>query len=685
MRSHHWLSAVTVGALLALVPVATWAEGARDSGPPRYQARINSEDALLQTLAAGLVADALGYDANEVLNSVAKTNMPLEDIVPVYMVSYLSDRSYVAVVDKRTDGDKWGAILDEFRVSPEDLQALQIPRDVEVTDLRTVPDGVLEDLLVCAAVSEVFDVDPDEVYGYYQDGWSATDVLAAANLAYRSRETMATLLSGKAVRVDWYREAGQLGIDLSRVARDNGRCFDNTTPVLSKEPGRGDLGTTYAADAAVRIYEAPLADVQELRYRYLLSPSEVLSVLYVARTCGRPYWEVARVYGWDHWHAWAPSLVVLRVPMSHFASVGVWRELPLDFYAIDPWELDRVLLGLSLSLGGAFTFDFYHSTFYPWYDPWDPILYCGLHWRHGWGWDDYHSWRREGRPWRDHPTIGKDWGDWRSSRDWAGGRVVGVVVGDQDREHQRRAWDRPPRNWDRAYGPTAPGGEIRKDGQVEYGQYPGMVLHKGGRGERPGQGGQRVEYGERPQGGTISRPPSPDGPGDKPAGGHQQERNQWYQTHRGGGAPVYRPGGSQPGGGQTGHGKVSPGPTGPGGGGPQSWPRDREWGDGVGRNGRDGGGQGAPGPGPQPGPPSGGGGGSVHVGGGSGGGNVHSGGGSGGGNRDGGGGNVHGGGGSGGGGGQGSGNVSGGGGGNRDGGGGGGGRVQKRGEVSGRH
>jgi len=469
-KAFMYILAVVVIASFTLPAIAD--TSSKDDGP-RYERGIRSERDLLDVFAAGLVADAFGYDASEILRQVESEDIPTQDIIPVFYASYLSGRSFQRVVELRADGKDWGPALTKLGISADTLNDMIIPDDISVTNLNDVPDQVFEDLFVCSAVSQVFDLDPDEVFDYYDAGWSSLDVMAAAQVAYRSNHRISSYLQGDAKRVDWYYIAKDEDIDLKQIIKDQGRLFDNITPILSDKPEQGDLETGYAADIAVRNWDVPLSDVQYARYHYLLSPSELLQVFYVSNVqrCG---WEwVVKVYTRDSYYRWGPALVVLDVPFRNFSELSIWENGRYDYVTVDPWMLDYALLGYALTYRTSFNIGFYFSTFDPWYSPYYALDYCGAWHRWGIPYSDWHSWHNDhpSRPWWDNPYHSKDYGDFRRSHDWADGRRVSIVVGDRERNRDHARVDRHgvPPTWSNAYND-------RGRGKITGDNHPGMSI-----------------------------------------------------------------------------------------------------------------------------------------------------------------------------------------------------------------
>ncbi len=435
-----------------------------DEGPARYPVTLSDESELLRVVAAGLAGDAFGYDANEVLYQVRAAGMPTADIVPTFYIAHLSGKSFEQVIELRAKGTAWGQVATDLGIDAATLNQMALPRTVQFTDQAAVPDDVLQDMFACSALSHVYKLDPDEVFGYYQDGWSALDVMVAAQLGYRSDRPLRSFLEGSPHRVDWLAAARDAGVDLRAVARASGRCFDNRVPVVGQEGERADLQTLYAVDTVREHWSVPIETVRYARYRYLYSPPELLQVFYVSDLAGCDYWAVSRAYAWTHGRHWGRTLIGLHVPHARLQVLPIWGAGPIDLYGVDIFMLNNALLSCALTFGSPLHASFIYTHFDPWFGPGDAILFWGSYHRHHVPFDDYYRWCRSGRPWHHYEHFDRDRGQLRRDMDWADNRRVGVVLG-----------DRRPQQEPRVAGPTARNAGFR-DGRYRPGTTAGAIV-----------------------------------------------------------------------------------------------------------------------------------------------------------------------------------------------------------------
>ena len=432
-RSRPIIAVVLAAGLLLAVTASVWA-GASYEPPPRYPVKILNEPELLRVFAAGLVGDAFGYDANEILYQVRATGMPVEDIVPSFYVAYLTGKNFLEVVGLRSDGMTWGAVAEELDLSADTLNRMAIPKAIGFTDPGEVPDDVLQDMFVCSALSYVFDIDPEDIFAYYELGWSSIDVLAAMNLAFYTQQPLDTWLDETPRRIDWYVAARRADVDLGQIAATSGRVLDNLLPVMADEPQRSDLETIYAMEMASDYWDVPIETVRRVRYRYLYCPSEVLVTFYLSHIGHVDYFRIGGLYSWNHWRRWGPTIVALRIPPSHFSGWSIWHGGPVSFHTVDTIVLHDHLLGHALSYGRHVPVRIYEH-YDPWFGPHDAILYCGVYRHYRVPFHDFYSWRRNGRPWHAYHHFGKNYVEWRRNTDFVGRRRVGAIVGSKKPVH----------------------------------------------------------------------------------------------------------------------------------------------------------------------------------------------------------------------------------------------------------
>lgn len=483
---------------LAALAVAVQAAPAT-SVAQRHAVSLSNEEDLLEVFAAGLTGDAFGYDANEVLYLASTVKMPSSDILPAFYVSFLSGTNIMQVISQRTQSKTWGEIAEAQGVTADALNRLSIPEQVQITAPKDMPDSVLQDLFVCSAVSQVFNLHPDEVFGYYQQGWLSRDVLAAAEIGYRTGRGLDAYLKGSLRRVDWFQEARGAGISMAEVARYNGRCFDNQVPLVSGTPQRGDVETLYATELVTRNWSVPAERVQYARWRYLYTPSELLIAFYVGDLAGVAEDRVGRLYAWDNWRRWSLTLADLKIPASRLVDLPVFRNGRVDLENVDEDDLSRALLSAALATGADSNvrteYLYTHIDEHFW--PSDAILYCGVYWHYGVAFGDYYDWCWAGRPWWSFPYFGRDFGRLPCYRDWDRGRHWGFIMGDM------HPGPRPYEPWhprpDR--GPSF----IRGDRQPMY------------RPEGPGRPGYRIDAGPW----KVDKDYRPFGPGQPPPDQHR--------------------------------------------------------------------------------------------------------------------------------------------------------------------
>jgi len=523
------LTAVAFAALAAFPAVASADD---DQGSPATQLATNDQELLL-TFAAGLVGDAFGYDAGEVINQAVAIGMPVQDVVPTFYMAYLTGTGFSEVSKLRAAGDSWGSIADSLKLSADTLNAMALPEDFEITDPKQIDDRVYLEMFTCSAIANVYGHAPEDLFASFDAGWSPLDAMAASAISRRTGVAVGDLLHGRARKLDWYNRGREAGLDLVQLTRDHGRCTENLVPMMDEEPADGDLETVYSVELAADYWDVPIEHVRRARYRYLYSPSELMVAFYLGHVSHYDYYRVGRLYCHSHHRRWGPTIVALGIPTSHFSSLTIWSNGRVDFVSVDPFVLDRALLSLSLSYGCPFGPDYFYSRFDPWFTPCDAILYCGAYRRHGIYFDHYYDWRRHDRPRHRYPQFGADFGSYRRSVDWVGNHRVGAITG---RRHSE------PR-----FGPT--GG----------GWYDGGGIHSGPRpGSGPGGGHFGDERTSRAQPGVIVGP----APGGGREGGFIRGHRDAGAQHPGGDRPPGPPtpgrprpddggiGGSRPDGGQ---------------------------------------------------------------------------------------------------------------------------------------
>ena len=507
-RLRLWTVLAAVGLLLgALQAFAGTSEF--DEGRPRYPVTVSDEAELLRVLAAGLAGDAFGYDANEVLYQVRAAGMPTGDIVPTFYVAYLSGKSFTQVIELRAEGASWRQIVEELGIDAYTLNHMAIPGAVRFTEPEEVPDDVFQDMFICSSLSHVFGIEPDDILGFYEDGWSSIDALAAVEIAYRTQRPVNDFLQERPGQVNWYREAQRAGVDLAEIARESGRCFDNMMPVMAEEPQRADLETLYAVDLVRDRWDVPVETVYRTRYRYLYCPSELLISFYIADLGGCPWYRVGRLYAWDYGRCWGPTIIGLGIPTSRFRHLPIWAGGVVDFYGVDVIVLHNGLLGASLAFGCPLRADFLYVHCDPWFGPSDWIVYCGVYHHYGAPFDDFYGWRRAGHRCHHYRYCHQDYGDYRRSVDWVGRRRVGIIVGEKHSVRHAPAAPRPPsRSSSGAIVGTKPHGEHHAHGAppaaAGHGAHP--VTRPAPRGDV--QPGKKVvgKPGASPHPSTPSRP-----------------------------------------------------------------------------------------------------------------------------------------------------------------------------------
>ncbi|NSW55454.1 MAG: hypothetical protein HPY44_05535 [Armatimonadetes bacterium] len=476
---------------LGLIAVLTGAYG-QEGAPPRYPIAVTDTDDLVQLATIGVVADTFGYDGLEMLYQVRAMDMPTADIIPVFTLSYLSGESYRRVVEQRVEGKTWAQIAENLKIELEAFNDLVLPASFRFTTLSSVPDDVMLDMMTCSALALSLGQDPDRIMDLYRKGWHPLDVLTAAQIAHRSGRQVSVLLSGTPRAIDWYKVARDAGVDLARMAAEGGRLRDNMEPLVREQAQRSDLETRYALEIAAENYKVAYETVRDVRYRYLLSPSEVVITFYLSDLGPYDPYRVARYYVWDGWRSWGPTIVGLGIPRRHFADWSIWVGGSIDFLAIDAWVLRDALLGHALYHGG-----FVPVPVYSYYDPWftwrDAIFYGGIYHRHHVPFKEYYQWRRSGRSWRDYPHYSRDRADYQRETDILHGRRVGIIEGHKSYEPPRAAVHRSP------VGPEYRGGTRGHARAYEPPITPGLI-----EGRKSAPPNQRYQPAGRP--GYDSRP-----------------------------------------------------------------------------------------------------------------------------------------------------------------------------------